>query len=224
MKSGKMIEIFKSGNFVVPLYLFKLREKFGVAFEEFIFLMYLSSLGERSIFDPSKISSDLNISLENVMIFVDHLTDRGLIEVVVLKNDKGMMEEYILLKLYYEKISQLLVNEIESDEKVTIEKKKTIYDLVADGFARPISSIEREIIGSWVENGFSEDLIMAALKEAVFNGVSNLRYMDKILYEWNKKGYKNPMDVEISKQKYQEEQRKKEKLDLFDYDWFDDDE
>ena len=47
------------------------------------------------------------------------------------------------------------------------------------------SSIEREIIGSWVENGFSEELILAALKETVFNGVSNLRYMDKILHEWN---------------------------------------
>ncbi|MDE5587357.1 MAG: DnaD domain protein, partial [Bacilli bacterium] len=64
----------------------------------------------------------------------------------------------------------------------------------------------------------------AALKETVFNGVSNLRYMDKILHEWNKKGYKTVSDVEISKQKYQQEQRQKEKLELFDYDWFDDDE
>ena len=48
--------------------------------------------------------------------------------------------------------------------------------------------------------------------------------MDKILYEWNKKGFKTAEDVEIDKQKYQQAQRQKEKLELFDYDWFDDDE
>ena len=36
---------------------------------------------------------------------------------------------------------------------------------------------------------------MAALKEAVYNGVPNLRYIDKILYEWNRKGFKTPEDI-----------------------------
>ena len=35
-----------------------------------------------------------------------------------------------------------------------------------------------------------------SVKEAVFNGVSNLRYIDKILYEWGKAGIKNVNDVE----------------------------
>ena len=32
--------------------------------------------------------------------------------------------------------------------------------------------------------------ITSALKEAVINGASNLRYIDKIIYEWTKKGVK----------------------------------
>ena len=41
----------------------------------------------------------------------------------------------------------------------------------------------------------SEELILGALKEATYNGVNNLRYIDKIIYEWNKKGFKNMEDV-----------------------------
>ncbi len=224
MKIEKFMDLFKLKSFVVPLYLFQLREKFSLPLEEFIFLVYLSNFDEKFIFNPAKLSSDLKFSLNDVMVYVDHLTEEGFLEMTVSKNEKGIMEEFISLKPFYEKMSQFLIEDLVDTEKIQRQEKKSIYDKVSDGFARPISSIEREIIGSWVENGFSEELILAALKETVFNGVSNLRYMDKILHEWNKKGYKTVSDVEISKQKYQQEQRQKEKLELFDYDWFDDDE
>jgi DNA replication protein DnaD len=46
-----------------------------------------------------------------------------------------------------------------------------------------------------LKSGMNEDLIIGALKEATYNGVSNLRYIDKIIYEWGKKGFKNMNDV-----------------------------
>lgn len=224
MKNTMFVEMLKKGNFVVPVYLFQLREKFSLPLEEFLFLVYLINIDERFVFDPSKLSKTLNLSLENVMTYIDHLTEQGLIQVDVVKNEKGVMEEYVFLKPFYEKLSHLVIDDMASREEEKKAEKKTIYDKVAEGFARPISSIEREVISSWIENHFSEELIVAALKETVLNGVSNLRYMDRILYEWNKKGYKTAEDVENGKKKYQEERRKDEKLDLFDYDWFDDDE
>ena len=47
--------------------------------------------------------------------------------------------------------------------------------------------MEYEIINAWLLKGFSEELVLGALKEAVYNGVSSLRYIDKILFEWQKK-------------------------------------
>lgn len=222
MKREKLIEIFKSRNFVVPLYIFQLREKFSLPFEEFIFLIYLSNFEERFVFDPTKLASEFGLSLNDVMIYTDHLVEKGFLEMAVSKNDKGIMEEYLSLRLFYEKLSQFLVEDMVDSERIQNQEKKTIYDKISDGFARPISSIEREIIASWVENGFSEELILAALKETVFNGISNLRYMDKILHTWNKKGLKTLDDIKIDKEKHQREQRQKEKLELFDYDWFED--
>jgi len=224
MKREKLIEIFKSRSFVVPLYIFQLREKFSLPFEEFIFLIYLSNFEERFVFNPAKIENDLGLSLNDVMVYTDHLVEKGFLEMTVSKNEKGIMEEYLCLRLFYEKLSQFLVEDMVNSEKVQNQEKKTIYDKISDGFARPISSIEREIISSWIENGFSEEFILAALKETVFNGVSNLRYMDKILHTWNKKGLKTLSDIETDKEKHQREQRQKEKLELFDYDWFEDEE
>ena len=131
------------------------------------------------------------------------------------------MEEYIVLDLFFDKVTMLLMEEINQNNEVT---KVNVFEKIEEEFARPLTSIEYEIIKSWLENGTSEDLVLEALKEAVFNGVTNLRYMDKILYEWTKKGYKSKEDVEKGKNNYREEKQKQEKLDLFDYDWFDDDE
>jgi len=223
MRREKLIEIFKSRSFVIPLYIFQLREKFSLPLEEFIFLIYLSNFEERFIFDPTKLTSELGLSLNDVMVYTDHLVEKGFLEMTVSKNEKGIMEEYLSLRLFYEKLSQFLVEDMVNSENIQQEEKKNIYDKISDGFARPISSIEREIIASWVENGFSEEFILAALKETVFNGVSNLRYMDKILHTWNKKGFKTLEDIETDKEKHQRDQRQKEKLELFDYDWFEDD-
>ena len=43
MKSSKLVELLKKGNFVVPLSLFQLKDKFELELSEFIFLIYLTN-------------------------------------------------------------------------------------------------------------------------------------------------------------------------------------
>jgi len=81
--------------------------------------------------------------------------------------------------------------------------------------------MEYEIINAWLEKDFSEELILGALKEAVYNGVSSLRYIDKILYEWQKKGYNTLKEVNEGLTKKNE---KKAPVELFDYNWLEDEE
>ena len=77
---------------------------------------------------------------------------------------------------------------------------------------------EEEIINTWLDN-FKENTIVLALKEATYNGVSNLRYIDKILYEWQKKGIKTEEDIIKNKKNFVS---KKENKETFDYDWLND--
>ena len=46
--------------------------------------------------------------------------------------------------------------------------------------------MDYEIINAWLSKGFSESLILEALDEAIKNDAPSLRYIDKILFEWNK--------------------------------------
>ena len=88
--------------------------------------------------------------------------------------------------------------------------------------------MEVEIIKAWLNSNISEDLIKEALKEAVFNGVSNLRYIDKILYEWGKDGINTVEDVEKRRKNRNKDKNKKSDdtdiSDIVDWNWFDEEE
>ena len=68
----------------------------------------------------------------------------------------------------------------------------------------------------------SEELVLCALSEAVYNGAKTLRYIDHILAEWNQKGIKNKDDVENAKREFRK--NKKETKKLFEYDYLNEDE
>ena len=62
-------------------------------------------------------------------------------------------------------------------------------------------------------------------RRLTFNGVNSLRYIDRILYNWEKGGIKTRADVEKNRKKRARNDEKEEvEEELFDYNWFEDDE
>lgn len=213
-----MLEILKKGNIVIPLFLLEIYPKLNLTLEEFLFLMYLYNQGEKFVFNPKKISEAYGLSLGKVMELISTLTDQHCLRVEVIKNDKNVMEEYVNLEDFYHKILLLMMEQCNQESK---NEDTTIFEMIEKEFGRTLSPMELEIIRAWLENHINEELIEEALREAVYNGVSNLRYIDKILYEWGKKGFQTREDVRKHQKKYREE--KKEQTEVFDYDWFEDD-
>ena len=111
------------------------------------------------------------------------------------------------------------------EKKVTTEtnmfENGDIFGTFEKEFGRTLSSMECQIIKSWIDDNFSHELIMEGLKEAVYNGVSSLKYIESILYSWRKKGYKNKKDINDAKTKHHEVN--KTEKDIFYYDWLNDD-
>lgn len=223
MKSAKLIDIFKQGHIVIPLFLLQHYKDLKLEINEFIFLMYLYSLGNKFLFDPSKFASDLNLELKDVMNYIGLLSDKKFISVDVMKNEKGLMEEVVLLDGFYNKLSLITMDQV---NQVSKSENSNIFEIVEKEFGRTLSPIEYEIIKAWLDNDMSEELIKEAIKEATFNGVSNLRYIDKILYEWGKAGIKTAQDVENNRKKrakVREESTSDVSIDdIVDWDWFDD--
>lgn len=214
MKNKMIVDIVKSKSVVTPLYLYKLRDKLDINQDEFMLMMYLYNEGELVLFDLNRISEELGIKLNDLMNMIGTLNSKGLIELKVITNDKNVMEEYISLDNFYNKISLLLMDNPEEKKEDTTN----VFSMIEQEFGKTLSPIEYEIIKAWLESNKSVELISCALKESVMNGVRNLRYMDKILYEWEKKGIKTKADVE----NHMNNRRKKEenkKVDVFDYDW-----
>ncbi|MBE6150693.1 MAG: DnaD domain protein [Firmicutes bacterium] len=216
MKNKMLVDIVKSKNVVIPLYLYKLKDKLDISMDEFMLMMYLYNEGELVLFDLNRISNELGLKINDLMNMIGILNGKGLIELKVITNDKNVMEEYISLENFYNKISLLLMDSKEEQE----EDNSNVFSMIEQEFGKTLSPIEYEIIKAWLESNKSVELIGCALKESVMNGVRNLRYMDKILYEWEKKGIRTKADVES----HMNNRRKKEeskKVDVFDYDWLD---
>ncbi len=226
MKGSKLVEMYKDGNIVVPLYIFKKYKEFNITLNEFIFLMYLCNKGNQILFDPNGFSNELNIELEEIMEMVSDLGEKNLLKVEVVKSEKKVMEEIIQLDDFYNKLSLITMDDINSSKQDS--SNNNVFEIIEKEFGRTLSPIEFEIIQAWLDNGISQELVIEALKEATFNGVSNLRYIDKILYEWGKDGVKTKMDVEKRKQKrkknIQKDEEKDLDLDIMEWDWFDEEE
>lgn len=186
--------------------------RFKLDLNEFLLMLYF--INDTKKFDVKKISELIKISESEVLKSFNSLIKKKLITVEQQKNSKGKIEEFINLDYFYA--------EVETDLNLNNKEKKSenIFNIFEKEFARPISSMEYEIIRAWLEKDFNEELILGALKEAVYNGVTNLRYIDKILYEWQKKGFKSMNEVNNHLKKRNKEAE--EKKELFDYNWLDD--
>lgn len=191
-------DLLKTKNFVINGLIIKNINKLNISLNEFLLILYFINIDNR--LDMLSIKKYLGLKDEEIINIYSELMKKGLIEMVINKDGK-IIEESVSLEPFYNKL-------ILKDEK---EVTTDIYSKFESEFGRTLSPIEYETINNWINNNISEDLILKALKEAVLNGVSNLRYIDKILCEWTKKGIKNASNNE----------RKEE---LFDYDWLNENE
>ncbi|MDD2490046.1 MAG: DnaD domain protein [Bacilli bacterium] len=216
MDANKLINIMKSGSINVPLFLVRHYQEINLDAEELIIISYLVNKSDK--FDINYMSNDLNISDKQLLQIINQLQEKDLLSIEVNKNDKGIMEEYLSFDVLYNKLALILLSTL-NDKK---SEESSIFQLFEEEFVRTLSPIEYEIINGWLESNYKEEIIIAALKEAVYNGAKNLRYIDRILFEWHKKGINKLEDIEKEKALFRKQ--KKEKIEIPDYNWLEEEE
>ncbi len=206
----KVERIIKERDITIPSLLFYNYKKLEIDAEEVLLLAYL--INGDIFFNPKKISDDLSLELSYLMDLISKLTNLSLVN-IELKKINNIRTEIINLDGLYNKLLDLIMEDKN-------EEKETIYDIFEKEFGRTLSPMEYEIINTWQENMIGEETIVLALKEAVYNGVSNLRYIDRILNEWVKKGIKTVEDLEKEKAEFSKRRVQTTKVDEnADYDW-----
>lgn len=212
--SNSILEgLIKEKDYTFKKLLFKLIKDFDLSLEELLLLVYFINQ-DKPVFDIKRISLITYLSSNEIMAAFSSLTGKGLVSIKTSKEDGKITEVIDITNTYRAMVSDININ---------IKKQTTtnIYTIFEKEFGRPLSPVEYEIIKAWITSGISEELIKGALKEAVFNNVRNLRYIDKILSEWEKKGFKSVDEVDSYLKKKELNNPKQE---LFDYNWLEDEE
>ena len=212
--SNSILEgLIKEKDYTFKKLLFKLIKDFDLSIEELLLLVYFINQ-DKPVFDIKRISLITYLSSNEIMAAFSSLTGKGLVSIKTSKEDGKITEVIDITNTYRAMVSDININ---------IKKQATtnIYTIFEKEFGRPLSPVEYEIIKAWITSGISEELIKGALKEAVFNNVRNLRYIDKILSEWEKKGFKSVDEVDSYLKKKESNNPKQE---LCDYNWLEDEE
>lgn len=211
---NNIIKVLKDKNYVVPSYILKNYKKLNLSLDAFVMLIYLINVEEPISFDIKKLSKKLNLNKKDIMFSLDELKNQKIILIKLEENKEKRLEENIYLTPLYEKIFINVIDEKEVEED-------NIYSNFEEEFGRTLSPIEYELINSW-NDSYSKDIILEALKESVLNGVKNLKYVDRILFEWSKKGIKSIDQIKKDKEIFSK--RKESNVEIPDFDWVNDEE
>jgi len=204
----KLISILKESTVSFPKLLLTHYHVLNIDDKDLVMLIYL--INDKDLaYNPKKISDELHIPLNNVLEMINELVAKDILKIEI-KKVNNMRTEYISLDSLYHKLAFKVLNEEEKKDH------NSLYSTFEREFGRTLSPIEYELISGWQgSNEFSDELILLALKEAVYNGAFNFRYIDKILYEWKKKNIKSKADVEADHKSF----KTKKAEELVDYDW-----
>ncbi|MDE5630660.1 MAG: DnaD domain protein [Bacilli bacterium] len=199
----------KGKDFVVKNFLIKVATELKLSLNETLLLIYFLNQEEPTL-NIQNITNNIYLTEEEIMEAFTRLMGINLISVEVIKMRDGTRSEIISLDNIFKHVtSEITKNHQES-------QKENLFDVFESEFARPLSPMEFELINDWLIQGIDESLIIAALKEATYNGAKSLRYITKILLAWQEKGYKTKEDINKT-----QKQESNESLltDLFEYDW-----
>ena len=211
MNSNFLEQYVKAKDYVLRKELFPLIWEYKLNLEEVLLLIYFMN-EDVPTFDVEQINKITMISVNKILDSFTSLTNKGLISIDVIKENSGVKEVVNLDPIYKCMVDGLMKN----NKKVV---NNNIFEKFEKEFSRTLSPMEYEIINDWLDKNISEELILGALKEATYNGVNNLRYIDKIIYEWTKKGFKNMEDVNNHlKNRNTSDKSVKE---ISDYNWLD---
>jgi DNA replication protein len=176
MDAHNIIKLFEQNPVVVPRKLFTEARRLNLTPVEFNLVIHLlEMIGEGIEMPlPSELGDRMNVAESEARAVLLGLLQKELIAI----DASAEVERYSLLPLF------LALEEGAAPEKSAHSLNENIIHTFEREFGT-ITPFEIEQIVGWLtEDGFSEELIMAALREAKLRNVRNFKYMDKILRVW----------------------------------------
>ena len=195
-------DAFKSGNLVLPsALLLHFKELFPSSEDflvwQFFYLQNTTALGDVS---PSQIAEIIGKEVADVNQSISNLTENGLLQYRTIELN-GEIELIFDASLAFERLDSLLYNQTPDTTAPNPQNQlKDLVETFQQELGRLLTPFEIEDLSKTVnEDGVKADLIKEALREAVFNGKPNWKYIQAILRNWRHEGIQSVAQVEAKR-------------------------
>jgi DNA replication protein len=201
---------FLSTPFVsLPYDLLKSYADLGIHAHEMIMLLQILGSGQvRGITELS--AQDLGdlcgMSSKEIMISVERLVREGFLGIGERWDDNGAHVTYFDLQPLWERLRGKPVQT--SSQQSWRQDPVTMFE---EEFGRPLSSLECDQIRTWLgTDGYPEWMIVEALRESVLANKYSFRYIDRVLFNWQRNKVQSRQDLEQYRQQHRERSRETE--------------
>ena len=195
-------DAFKSGNLVLPsALLLHFKELFPSSEDflvwQFFYLQNTTALGDVS---PSQIAEIIGKEVADVNQSISNLTENGLLQYRTIELN-GEIELIFDASLAFERLDSLLDTQTSAATAPNPQNRlKDLVETFQQELGRLLTPFEIEDLSKTVkEDGIKADLIKEALREAVFNGKPNWKYIQAILRNWRHEGIQSVAQVEAKR-------------------------
>ncbi|SDI28061.1 DnaD domain-containing protein [Natribacillus halophilus] len=211
MERDVVIHLLEKGYVSIPVVFLDYYDAFGLDEKDMMLLLHLHRYIQQghTFPTPEQLAQKMTLTVNSCQQAIGRLLKRGVLRLEQNEDDNGIMFETYSLKPFYEKIVTHLEAEYAPQDDTRDQDAGELYRLFENEFGRPLSPMEGETLAMWVDQDkYTYTLIKAALREAVISGKLNLRYIDAILFEWQKNGIKTPEEANAYSEKFRQKQKK----------------
>ena len=196
------LSAYKTGNLVLPTeLLFHFHEIFDNSDDflvwQFFYLQNTTSLEEIS---PVQIAESIGKSVAEVNRSMSNLTEKGLLQYKTIALN-GEIEAVFDALPALERLDEIVESRSSVAQTVSQNVLKDLVETFQQELGRLLTPFEIEDLTKTIQDDkTSPELVTAALREAVFNGKANWKYIQAILRNWRREGITTVAQVEAKRE------------------------
>lgn len=139
--------------------------------------------------DLLAIAKKIGLSRDEIFELIQQMLQKKMIKMETSKTADGKTADMYDLTPIFHLIQAFLQTEAQKTISKSQEMEiQELYQAFEHEFGRALSPIELETIGYWLETDhYQVEIIKLALREAVLNQAYSLKYIDRILLNWERK-------------------------------------
>ncbi|BDR60507.1 DnaD domain protein [Lactobacillus xylocopicola] len=176
---------------------------------ELILIIQLEMFSQKNEPFPSneQLAANTNFSTAEVASLIQQLIEQKYLTIAQVTDDNGRIGNVYELNQLYTKVDEFLTQQLgtlkqgeHTEQTIAAVDNSQLNQLMRQfeiEFGRYLSPIEREEVAAWLNvDHYDPEIIKLALREAVLAQAYSLKYVDRILLNWQRHNLKTSSEVQ----------------------------